>query len=165
MKHGLCASRTKTKPHRAMRALLLHVICGRFPCENDLCQRLEVILEKEQLSMNRYCAYAIVSLVCVSSPVLARESIVGKWAQSIAACNQVGNFFRIGPKSMDNGDDMFCQFDTVSRNGNTVTWSGMCEAPEKPVPATVTATQRGKLLDLGFPGRPSDLARGLKRCR
>jgi hypothetical protein len=116
------------------------------------------------MSMKNLGAVALL-LVASTTVTSARETIVGKWAQSSTACHQIGNSFNIGPKSLNNGDDMFCEFRTVARNGDVVTWNGTCRAPETPEPATIMATLRGDRLDLGSPGRPTGLARGLRRCR
>jgi hypothetical protein len=73
-----------------------------------------------------------------------QRSIVGTWATE-GNCGRPISTIVIGPKSLT-GEDFFCEFDTVSRKGNVVTWRGACtygaDAPEREEVVARTAGNR-----------------------
>jgi hypothetical protein len=93
-----------------------------------------------------------VTLALVSSAgfAFAAESIVGRWAPTASMCNQPGAI-TVGPKSLV-GEDFYCRFDTVSRNGSVVTWKGRCEAGDEERPRTAQAKLTGKKLSYRYKG-------------
>ncbi len=54
-----------------------------------------------------------------------RQTIVGKWSTIAGKCVRPISLIQIGPKSLT-GDDFFCDFRTVQRSGDVVTFSGEC---------------------------------------
>jgi hypothetical protein len=51
------------------------------------------------------------------------------------------------------GEDFYCKFDRVTRNGDTVRWTGRCNFSENGYePSTVTAQLRGRRLYYHFQG-------------
>ena len=51
------------------------------------------------------------------------------------------------------GEDFYCKFDRVTRNGDTVRWTGRCNFSENGhEPSTVTAQLRGRRLYYRFQG-------------
>jgi hypothetical protein len=85
------------------------------------------------------------------SPAQAAQSIVGTWADSHAACANPERVLAI--RAMSIGGGFSCMFNTVKRNGNTVTWGGHCFSPDgsrRPEqgdtsPAMVAKLRNGKL--------------------
>jgi hypothetical protein len=103
-----------------------------------------------------------------ASPSLAAETIVGKWAVTKSDCEKPEEFVTISPMRIES-DFMICQFASVKRTGNTVTWTGHCydqgggRRPEEPADdGIITAKLAAKkltLYGLGFELGP------LLRCK
>jgi hypothetical protein len=80
------------------------------------------------------------------------RSIVGDWAETRNGCaSPMAGLVRIGSKSLTT-DEMSCTFRDVSRSGSTVTWTGSCNESGRARPMTVTATESGGRLTIGFAG-------------
>jgi hypothetical protein len=86
---------------------------------------------------------------------------VGRWAPDPRQCLPSAGAIAIDPLSIV-GDDFRCDFNSVSRSGDAVTWQGRCGFPEPPKPATVVATARGETLSLKINGGENGPYR---RCR
>jgi hypothetical protein len=79
-----------------------------------------------------------------------RQSLVGKWSTAAGKCVKPLSMISIGPKSLS-GEDFFCDFDTVQRQGDAVTWRGKCTyGADDPVKETVRARLAGQRLYYGF---------------
>jgi hypothetical protein len=91
-------------------------------------------------------------LAVAASVVQAQESrtMVGKWSTVAGKCVKPLSLIQIGPKSLS-GEDFFCDFDTVQRQGDSVTWRGKCTyGADDPVKETVRARFAGQRLYYGF---------------
>jgi hypothetical protein len=98
----------------------------------------------------------------------AAETIVGKWAATNAECANRDDRVMISALGIDSSF-MICEFASVKRKGNTVTWAGYCfdengsRRPEEPDnDGTITAALSAKRLTisgLGFEVGP------LLRCQ
>ena len=85
-------------------------------------------------------------------PAGAQQSIVGKWAID-GKCGAPLSVIVIEPLGLA-GEDFYCDFDKVSRKGETVSWRGKCNFSEEGYElSTVTAQKRGKRLYYRFAGR------------
>ncbi len=71
------------------------------------------------------------------APAQAAESIVGTWATP-GRCGRPLSTVVVEPMGFS-GEDFYCDFKTVARTGNTVTWRGTCHFNEEPEATTVTA--------------------------
>jgi hypothetical protein len=60
-------------------------------------------------------------------PAVAAESIVGVWS-STRACNEIDRIY-IEPMGLG-GEDWSCDFNSVGRKVNVVTWRGRCGSPD-----------------------------------
>jgi hypothetical protein len=88
----------------------------------------------------------------LSAPAEAQQSIVGKWAID-RTCGAPLSVIVIEPLGLA-GEDFYCEFDNVSRQGETVNWRGKCNFSEAGYePSAVTAQMRGKRLYYRFAGR------------
>lgn len=98
----------------------------------------------------------VVAIALIASPAFAGETIVGRWAPNRAACGSaMGGEIAIDPK-MIVADDWRCDFSTVQRSGDIVTWNGTCGFPEPAKRATVVATSSGAALSLRINGGAAD---------
>jgi hypothetical protein len=76
-------------------------------------------------------AFCLLTLALSASHgrVLAAETIVGSWSIDPTACKtDPQGVFVIKPMSISGG--ISCDFKSVRRNGDTVTWEGICYSPE-----------------------------------
>ncbi|GGC78727.1 hypothetical protein [Chelatococcus reniformis] len=80
-------------------------------------------------------AVAIAIGLCV--PAVAAESLVGTWATP-GRCGRPLSTVDIRPMGFS-GEDFFCDFKSVDRQGNTVRWRGQCTFGADREAATVTA--------------------------
>jgi hypothetical protein len=97
-------------------------------------------------------AAALLLLGGALAPALAQgRTIVGDWAPEGAECTPLAGTIAIGPLSIV-GDDMRCDFRSVSRSGDVVTWHGGCGFPEPEERATVVAATQGDRLFLMING-------------
>ncbi len=118
------------------------------------------------LSSLRLLASVVVLLVGFVASAQAQggyRTIVGAWGESRAVCEgppMLGKLF-IGRKSLVE-DEQACDFETVRRDGPTVTWRGTCEGYGERWPAVVTATERAERLTILSNGRV--LREGFRRC-
>lgn len=97
---------------------------------------------------------ALLGALLLPATVQARETIVGTWRHDDGVCTMADGGIQILPMGIRD-HDMQCDFRSVTRKGDIVTWKGTCNAyGESPEPATVVATLRGKLLTLASNGRP-----------
>jgi hypothetical protein len=91
------------------------------------------------------------------------RSIVGTWTSAGSACTRAAGALTIGPMSLD-GEDVLCKFSSVKREGNRVTWQGVCDDAEGSAKQTVIATEsNGKLTIRYVPG--GNVIDNLIRCR
>ncbi|MFN3481779.1 MAG: hypothetical protein ACK4YX_02015 [Rhabdaerophilum calidifontis] len=96
---------------------------------------------------------------CAQQP----RSIVGIWTQAGAACTRAAGALTIGPMSLS-GEDVACRFSSVKREGNRVTWQGVCDDAEGSARQTVIATEtEGRLTIRYVPG--GNVIDRLVRCR
>jgi hypothetical protein len=80
-----------------------------------------------------------------------QQTIVGTWAIR-SRCTAPLSTIVIEPLALS-GEDFYCKFDKVTRNGDTVRWSGRCNFSENGYePSTVTAQLRGRRLYYRFEG-------------
>lgn len=78
---------------------------------------------------HRAIAPAVASLVLACTPALAAgRSIVGEWAPNPRMCRPMDGALKIVPLGMA-GDEFSCDFKSVSRVGDVVTWRGSCGFP------------------------------------
>ena len=97
-------------------------------------------------------AAGLLLLTGALAPALAQgRTIVGEWALEHADCTPLAGSIVIGPLSIV-GDDMRCDFRSVSRSGDVVTWRGGCGFPEPEERATVVAAAQGDRLFLTING-------------
>jgi len=81
----------------------------------------------------------------------AQQTIVGKWAIR-SKCAAPLSTIVIEPMALS-GEDFYCEFDKVTRSGDTVRWTGKCNFSENGYePSTVTAQLRGVRLYYRFRG-------------
>jgi hypothetical protein len=80
-----------------------------------------------------------------------QQTIVGTWAIR-SRCTVPLSTIVIEPLALS-GEDFYCKFDRVTRNGDTVRWTGRCNFSENGYePSTVTAQLRGHGLYYRFQG-------------
>ena len=97
---------------------------------------------------------AATGFVIVATAVRSEErrSIVGKWSTAEGQCVRPLSLIDIGPKSLS-GEDFSCDFASVSRKGNVVTFKGTCRFDaDNPVRETVVARLAGERLYYRFSG-------------
>jgi hypothetical protein len=95
---------------------------------------------------------AVSLLACLSLPATGqtRQTIVGKWSTIAGKCVRPVSLIQIAPKSLS-GDDFFCDFSTVRRNGNVVVFTGQCTfGDDPPRTETVVARLTGQRLHYRF---------------
>lgn len=110
----------------------------------------------------------VVGLICGMScvPALAQppRTIVGEWAFQRSDCG-TPQAIKVFARSLA-ADELMCEFATVSRKGNVVTFEGTCDSggTSGPEAETLTATllPTGKL-DLSF-AKGGGVVAGLSRC-
>jgi hypothetical protein len=110
-------------------------------------------------------AFALTVLIAAAAPAFAEKnrSIIGVWGLEAETCTIESGALRIEAKRMS-GADVDCRFDTVSRKGATVTWTGICDDAEGSSRQTVTATERkGRLTIRYSPG--GNIIENLRRCK
>ena len=91
-----------------------------------------------------------VGLLALPAAAQQRSSVVGKWSTAAGRCVKPLSIVVIGPKSLS-GEDFGCEFDTVSRQGDVVTWRGKCTfGGDDPVSETVQARLAGNRLHYRF---------------
>lgn len=112
--------------------------------------------------MMKLIATAILALVVGSAQ--ARESIVGHWNDAGAECTPTAGAVSIAPLGLGTDDGIMCDFASVSRKGDVVTWKGTCaDGPNDPdYRATVVARLRGQALRISINGTSWNT---LYRCR
>jgi hypothetical protein len=80
-----------------------------------------------------------------------QQTIVGTWAIRSQSTVPLSTIV-IEPLALS-GEDFYCKFDRVTRNGDTVRWTGRCNFSENGYePSTVTAQLRGRRLYYRFQG-------------
>ncbi|HRE22345.1 MAG TPA: hypothetical protein PKW21_15120 [Rhabdaerophilum sp.] len=97
-------------------------------------------------------------------PALAQQprSIVGTWRFPGEGCKREQGAITIRPMELES-EDVLCKFRTVKREGNTVTWTGVCGDVEAGGNQRVTATETAKGLTIRYhPG--GNVLEGLQRC-
>lgn len=82
-------------------------------------------------------AAAALLLALSAGPALAAQTIVGIWATP-GKCGRPLSTIEVEPMGLS-GEDFYCEFDTVSRTGDTVRWRGTCTFGADAEKATVTA--------------------------
>lgn len=101
-------------------------------------------------------------LLLAGAPALAGgRSIVGDWAPDPRQCRPVDGALRIAPLGLA-GDELSCNFKSVSRDGDVVTWRGKCSGSEDSSAATVVAALRGEVLSVRINGNGIG---SYRRCR
>src|SRR5262245_24071418 len=81
----------------------------------------------------------------------AQQTIVGTWAIR-SKCAVPLSTIVIEPMALS-GEDFYCEFDKVTRSGDTVRWTGKCNFSENGYePSVVTAQLRGPRLYYRFQG-------------
>lgn len=106
------------------------------------------------------------ALAALASPAFAEKprTIVGYWQYPGQACFPGAGAFRIDPLALAVGEEIYCTFESVRRDGPTVTWDGVCSTVESPDQRdTVTATERAGRLTVRF-ARSGATFEGLRRC-
>jgi len=105
------------------------------------------------------------SVFCLASgAALAQQprSIVGHWYLEPSDCG-MQFAYKIEPMGIYQ-DELQCEFDSVSRSGNTVRWKGRCNNSNYDmVKETVVATETNGVLSLRFEIGGGTLG-NLKRC-
>ena len=80
------------------------------------------------------------------------RTIVGAWALDEGECTPASGMVVIGPLDLV-GDEFRCDFKSVSRAGDVVTWHGACRLPTTaPEPAIVVARLSGEALHISING-------------
>lgn len=80
---------------------------------------------------------ALIALPVSGLSARAQESIVGTWATP-GRCGVPLSTIVVEPMSIS-GEDFFCDFKSVSRNGDVVNWRGRCTFGDTPETTAVTA--------------------------
>jgi hypothetical protein len=84
------------------------------------------------------------------SQTSARQTMVGTWSTIAGQCTRPLSIIKIGPQALS-GEDFFCEFPSVQRKGDVVTWKGQCTfGGDDAKPETVTARLAGKQLYYGI---------------
>jgi hypothetical protein len=98
-------------------------------------------------------ALSLLGAVALAAPFAEaeeRRTLIGKWSTAEGRCQRPLSMIEIGPKSLA-GEDFSCDFRSVSRRGDIVTWRGACTyGADAPVPETVTARLVGDRLHYRF---------------
>jgi hypothetical protein len=102
---------------------------------------------------------ALLILLFTEPVYAAQRSIVGDWRFAEETC---ASAIRIGPLSLDS-DDVACRFTSVKREGNRVTWQGVCDDAEGSSEETVIATETDGALTIRYVNGGNELP-GLVRC-
>lgn len=105
----------------------------------------------------------MLALLVTGASAQQPRSIVGTWTQAGSACTRAAGALTIGPMSLS-GEDVTCRFSSVKREGNRVTWQGVCDDAEGSARQTVIATETEGRLTLRYvPG--GNVIDKLIRCR
>jgi hypothetical protein len=117
-----------------------------------------------------FLGLALAAFVLVAGAAHAEnpKSIVGWWGFPGGECTPASGAVSIEPMALW-GDDVRCDFSSVKRNGNKVTWQGKCffgQGNETGAPAdeTVIATETNGKLRLDFGSLKDNDWPSLKRC-
>jgi hypothetical protein len=79
-----------------------------------------------------------------------RPTIVGTWSTAAGKCVKPLSLISIGPKSLS-GEDFSCDFKTVTRKNDVVTFRGQCSyGADDPLAETVVARLDGLRLHYRF---------------
>jgi hypothetical protein len=122
--------------------------------------------------MSKPIHYAIIVLGVAlqgTAPVLANQSIVGTWANSRGECGSHFGRMEVGPKSLSISEELACDFRSVERQGDTVTWKGACtffgsgDNAQRRNAKVVATLRSDRRLDVRVAGGLS-IARGYQRC-
>jgi hypothetical protein len=106
-----------------------------------------LVVEIITVAIRALLAFAIM----LPSIAQAQQSIVGKWAIR-SRCAVPLSTIVIEPMGLS-GEDFDCEFDKVTRSGNTVRWTGKCNFSENGYePSIVMAQLRGQRLYYRFQG-------------
>ncbi len=101
-------------------------------------------------------AATAVALLATAVRSQERRSIVGKWSTAAGQCVRPLSLIDIGPRSLS-GEDFSCDFSSVSRKGDVVTFRGECRyGADGPVKETVVARLAGERLYYRFSGYKSE---------
>lgn len=107
-------------------------------------------------------ATVAVTLACGPAPVMAAgRTIVGDWSPNPRMCRPMDGALKIVPLGMA-GDEFSCNFKSVARSGDVVTWRGSCGFTDGTKAATVVAALSGETLSLRING--NDFG-SYRRCR
>src|SRR5262249_45611352 len=105
------------------------------------------VIEIVTAAIRALLAFAII----LPSIAQAQPTMVGKWATRARGAAPLSPIV-IKPMRLS-GEDFHCEFDKVTRTGNTVRWTGKCNFSENGYePSTVTAQLRGARLYYRFQG-------------
>jgi len=100
-------------------------------------------------------ATALAAAVCATlsngAALAGGRTIVGTWAPDPSECTPANGMIVIGPLDIV-GDEFRCDFTSVSRAGDVVTWRGACGFPTPPKPTTVVARLSGETLHVSING-------------
>jgi hypothetical protein len=105
---------------------------------------------------------ASLALILATTPIAnAGTSIVGAWDFPNQSCETPIRITAMAIKS----DDVNCQFKSIKRLGNIVTWKGQCDDAEGSSEQTVIAklNSKGELTIKYMPG--GNVLVGLRRCK
>jgi hypothetical protein len=104
-------------------------------------------------------AAAFVAAACMTSlsggALASGRTIAGTWAPDPNECTPANGMVVIGPLDIV-GDEFRCDFTSVSRAGDVVTWRGTCGFPTPFKPATVIARLTGETLRININGGEND---------
>ncbi|MCU0831399.1 MAG: hypothetical protein MUC58_07790 [Rhizobiaceae bacterium] len=94
-------------------------------------------------------------LAGISMADAAQRTIVGVWKIDGSQCLPPSGALLVGPKSLAM-DEMVCTFDSVSRKGSTVSWTGECNWSDgfAMQDVVVRATERKGVLSISMDGDP-----------
>ena len=107
-------------------------------------------------------AISLALIACLlPSLACARESLVGEWAPSAEECG-TPSAIKLGARSLAS-DETMCDFPSVSRDGDVVTFVGKCDSGQGPAAETLVARLKEGRLSLEF-GRANGRIAGLLRC-
>jgi hypothetical protein len=114
-------------------------------------------------------AAALIMVGCLAAPAVARESIVGTWADTRAACSGEDDTVIIEPKAIVFDSDSRCEFRSVSRDGDTVRWTdGVCMRGATNTPSDrnvrATASLNAGRLSLRIDAAQQLMNKALVRC-
>jgi hypothetical protein len=95
--------------------------------------------------MRRLRSLSAAMLILAATAANAQQTIVGAWASG-GRCSHPLSRVAVGPLSLS-GEDWYCEFDKVSRAGDTVSWGGKCNFSENGFKKTAATAQlrAGKL--------------------